>query len=468
VAETSSVDDQQQVRGDVFAWWSIVAVLLWVAALLVQVNPRTAATVLVATLATGVASSIVPRSRWWVLLPLYYVWFALTAGAISKPYLDDRLGNVSSSTAGHAAMYLSVIVVAVLVFVVPFAVAEPRRRAPSPSPEFVRHALTRLAVLFLGVGMLGAVAVLGGRFPSIETFLSDPQSSRLALADAGASPYAWLAFRFLFLGAVFGVMAAELADVSRRRRLALQSGVTVGCALVYASYGGRLLPATVVIAAVATVAMMRGKLRFRLVAVVLVVAFLLSSYVAAYRYFAFFDRGVSVDRYVTTVAAQSSGEFGDGSDLGHRTSAENARDVLTGQVSDSLPGPAADLIPSPPRVDATFGRFASRALGQDNVGGIRVGAVGEATLAYGAAGAVATGIVIGMTSFFLVRRRDGSVLSTVLSVVISIQVLMTLILGLQNAVYALAVIATCVLSVWWIESHDSVSDPTPLKVGSVA
>lgn len=297
---------------------------------------------------------------------------------------------------------LNVIVAGYGAFLLGLWVAARRHGGAPVQPVVVasglpRHAERRLIAALgasFAVGCAGWFLVVGTAF-DLGAFLTDPQSSRASVrAGASVSTSAVTAFRMLIVAGLLGY-ALRCLTTSRALKW-LGTAAAIGSGVLLFTYGGRLLPVLLLLAILLFRHVAVRPLNWKRVVPIAVAVVFVATWYAGYRYYAFFGDSFSPDKFGTTLARQVGGDVVDTT----RVSAffgvgdAQARDTLLQQMRQStIPG----IVRGPLEFQEyrSFGQFASGALGQAKVGGIRVGVSGEAVLAFGVLGAAVVGALLG-------------------------------------------------------------------------
>lgn len=338
------------------------------------------------------ASLLAPGGRAAATLVYTYVLCVLIGGVIALPML------VSNDTNG-----LSSIVLGYVVFLLSYAaVAFPRShggaaRLGRRPGRLVLHR-DRLLIAFtisFVVGGLGWVLIVGGTF-DLRSFTADPQAARSSITEVPPSPYVWTAFRMLIIAGMLAYAWSAMARGRSARWLAL--GVAGIAFLLLLSYGGRLLPASMLLGVIVFRHMTLRPIPVRRLFILAVLFLVVATWYSGYRYYAFFGRPFTSDAYVTTLARQVGGDVTDATQVAglYGLNQPDVRRVLAEQLTNSVPLPASIQSSSTPESGYSgFGAFVSDALDQSHVGGLRVGAPGEAVLGFGLLGSVAFGLIFG-------------------------------------------------------------------------
>lgn len=319
-----------------------------------------------------------------------YLFAGLLGGVFAAhsliPGEDERLGAI---VAGYGAFLLGLWVATRLG-------SAPATSDVVPS-TLSRHAERRLLAALgasFAVGCAGWFLVVGTAF-DLGAFLADPQSSRESVrANASISTTAVTAFRMLIVSGLLGYALRCLAPSRELRWLGTAAAVASGVLLF--TYGGRLLPVLMLLAILLFRHVAVRPLHWKRVVPVAIAVVAVATWYAGYRYYAFFGDSFSPDKFGATLARQVGGDVVDAT----RVSAffgvgdVQARDTLLQQMRQSTI-PAIVRGPLEFQEYRSFGQFASGALGQSKVGGIRVGVSGEAVLAFGILGAAVVGALVG-------------------------------------------------------------------------
>ncbi len=193
---------------------------------------------------------------------------------------------------------------------------------------------------------------------------------------------------------VMGVLAYALSLAAQTRFVRWVGLALTGVAfLLLLSYGGRLLPASLLLSIIVFRHCTGRPIHVKRAMVGVVVVLLVATWYAGYRYYAFFNQPFTSNAYVATLAHQVGGELSNAVRVGelYGIGQPAIRHMLAEQLTHSL------LIEGHVEQGnfVSFGAFASNVLGQTKVGGIRVGAPNEALLGFGFLGAIGFGMALG-------------------------------------------------------------------------
>jgi len=163
--------------------------------------------------------------------------------------------------------------------------------------------------------------------------------------------------------------------------------------------------------------------------------------VAAFRYYSFHGAGLTKEGLWVTAISQPSGEFVDGLRL-HSLGlyGSGARSVLLSDLTGSFPAVMRKYFGLHDVSSTSFGTYASRALGMEEIGGIRVGVMGEWVLSFGALGAVIVGVTLGVVCWLVGRIERVGGMSSVFAVAVSLMTVGVLVLGTEVAVSSFSVL----------------------------
>jgi len=281
-----------------------------------------------------------------------------------------------------------------------------------------------ITLMTLGLGSLGAyVVVLKGL--SLAQLITDPFASRNAIQSSSPSGTSWLLYRLLFVSAVLAIVMYA----TRRRPVWL--GVWLVSFLLFAVYGGRWLPISLLFVSIVLWNRLVRPIPTRWLVTLLVSMAILGVAFAGYRYFSAYG-GLNASRFESTFLMQLSGDVGELSRTVALTgtNSPNARGVLTHQLYDnSVPSfirhsQVADF--------PTFGNYVATIQNRPESGGLRVGPVGEILLAYGQLGVLALGVAIGILARLLDKLFDRSAVGAIWASLAGIQIIFVMVTGLGN------------------------------------
>lgn len=269
-------------------------------------------------------------------------------------------------------------------------------------------------------------------------FFTDPQANRAALLSA-ITPTVGTLYRLT----IFAAIAWFLRNAERlhgRKLVASQGLVLALAAAALSLYGGRLLAVLAVLGGFAVYTVRARKVRWGRIAVFAISAYCTLAAYAAYRYYAFFGQSLTREGFFVTLASQGSGEYVDGlriATLGANSEAASTQLLrdLAGSVPSALRGPLG--LPSS---ESSFGGYAAVILGQIEVGGIRVGLVGEWLTAWGVLGALALGLLLAVCNGVIARSEMRRGRAQFLAIASALSIVGVLIAGSATLVaYVLAV-----------------------------
>lgn len=398
---TSSLADDERVGAGPpvgrQAFPSVAVAVITTLALFVVIGSRSGLLVgaIVATCFVPLWTMLLGRRRYGASGMIYgYLLAGLLGGVFSAASLipgeDESLAAI---VAGYGAFLAGLWLV-----VWRHSDHRPAIRAAAVAPTLDAHTQSRLLWALgasLATGFVGWFLVVGTSF-DVGSFVTDPQASRETLsASGGLDTYALTAFRMLI---VSGLLGFALLCFTESRPLKWLGGTAAAVSgLLLFTYGGRLLPGTLLLAIVIFRHVAVRPLNWRRVVPIGVAVVFVATWYAGYRYYAYFGDTFSFDKFGTTLARQVGGDVVDATRVSvlYGVGDGQARDTLLQQFrSSSVPG----FLKGPLEFQEyrSFGQFASGALGQSHVGGIRVGVSGEAVLAFGVLGATVVGALLGI------------------------------------------------------------------------
>lgn len=302
-----------------------------------------------------------------------------------------------------------------------------RRSLPSPA----RSGQVSDGVL-VAVTIVAASATLAVLALLPTGFFSDPQANR-ALLGSQISPALAILYRFSVLAAIAWALR-ELARVREGRgSRTAQIAIVVLPVAALSVYGGRLLAVLAVLGVFAVYLLNARRVRWGWIALGAVGSYFLLSAYAAYRYFSFFGQDVTREGFFLTLSSQGTGEYIDG--LRVKTIGLSPADAQVQVVSDlqgSVPTVLRDFLGWAP-ADSSFGYLAASRLGQDHVGGIRIGVLGEAMMGWGYLGAMAVAFVVAVAIAVVARYELDSGHPQFLAIGTALGILAVLITGSATA-----------------------------------
>lgn len=383
----------------------------------------------------------------WVVLPAAYIALMGIFGVAFYASLANDLGRVEMDPTYRAVTYVVALCgVLLAVAALPSKPLSTVSGSDSATSFESEPALRWLWIIATGIGLLGASRMLSGI--SFDVLVDDPLSSRREIGAAASSPYEWLAFRFLIVAAAAGTAwVCRYSNKVGRSLTSVIVVVNIPYVLALAAYGGRMMPLMVILDALIVywVLVRRPPLVKLLIGGVIGYVFIV--WYAAYRYFSYFGSSVSWKRFQITFLTQSAGEFSDAQRVSDAYAGESGpmREVLVGQFMDSLPDSLLSIFSIPSyRGAPTFGGFASRTLEEQDIGGIRVGTVGEVDLSFGLVGVFILGLLIGLAIWLALKwLSQGRV---VLAAVLTTQMTAAAILGFASLIGVVSLVAFAYLA----------------------
>lgn len=365
-----------------------------------------------------------------------YLLAALIAGELAAPSLiPDQLRGLNTLVLGYVVFLMGCACVLL------WRPQQAELGAPSQERLGVnsKHLLLALGIAFV-LGAAGWLLIVGHAF-DVRNFIDDPQAARQAISRDTPSAYTWTAFRMLV---VMGMLAYALSLAAHTRPAKLIALAITGTAfLLLLSYGARLLPGSLLL----SIAVFRHcavrPIRIKRTIIGVTAVLLVATWYAGYRYYAFFNEPFTSNAYVTTLARQVGGNLTDAArvnelyGIGQPVVLHMFKEQFTNSI---LPTFIQGHVEQGQFAD--FGAFASNALGQAKVGGIRVGAPSEVVLALGFVGAIVFGVIFGallrvadrlLTSKELWKNATGAFLFA--------QLIFVVITGSTNLLPAIAAVA---------------------------
>ena len=406
-----------------------------------------------ALLALGCGSFLArPSARGGLIarLPVFYVGAVGTLGMISGVVAQDILHRDDIPVGGWGAGYAVALWTALgTIYALP-RMAPERLRSASAARE---TATAPMLVLLVLASITGIASVVRAVPPY---FFDNPQLARGVIAQS-LTPTDQVLYRCA------GVVAILLAQyicvhVHSHMRMPLISGVCLLVMGAQAMYGGRLLALLTLLGVVVVVIGYAKRIPTVRLALGALAVFMISAIVAAYRYFTLFGRSLTIENVSVTALSQGGIEFLDGayiSEVGLIDSA-TAKGVFVSEIVGSVPSPIGRLLGFEAGSSMGFGAIISRALEQETVGGIRIGATGESILSYGFVGAAILGFILGSCAVALGRLEQRGGLGLALAACGSINVLSVLIVGIGTTIAASAVFALA-----WLATRDRAGRITP-------